>query len=119
MEHSHRQLDVLERGEVGEQISESEAARLVAEERVRALEEALGRFLTASPSPMELEVGLYGDKDGRDFLAEYGQAREAAASTLGPYQLDLGLASTRENNRPAPVGWDRAETAIEELELER
>ena len=89
--------DGQERGSDGE----SERA---AEERVRALEEALGRLLTVSPSPALLAAGAHGEEGAADYLAAYDRARKAAQETLGPYQLDLGLVRTQAEHAQRTVG---------------
>ena len=85
---------------------DGESERAVTEARVRALEEALGRLLTVSPSPAQLVAGVGGDEDAAAYLAAYDHARKAAHETLGPYQLDLGLARTRPELAPRAVGSD-------------
>ena len=99
-----------------------ESERGATEERVRALENALGHFLTVSPSVALLAAGVLGEEDAADYLAEYENARKVAQETLGPYQLDLGLARTQSEHARAVVGHDRppapAEAQFVELEPE-
>jgi hypothetical protein len=85
---------------------DGESERVATEARVRALEEALGRLLTVSPLPAQLVTGVRGDEDAAPYLAAYDHARKAAHETLGPYQLDLGLARTRPELAPRAVGSD-------------
>jgi hypothetical protein len=83
---------------------DGESERVVTEARVRALEEALGRLLTVSPSPAQLESGVHGEEGAAAYVAAYERARRVAQEALGPYQLHLGLPRTAAEPAPQVVG---------------